>query len=102
MPADIRDFRLSPRAQHDLEEIWLYTRQTWSLEQADSYVSDMLAACGGLAAGEKIGVRADDIRTGYWKHFCGAHMIYYRVHGPYLDIIRILHHSRDVKAHLTE
>lgn len=94
-------YRLSPRAQQDLEEIWLYTFRQWSPAQADSYVSDILSACDGLVSGEKIGLNADEIRAGYAKYFCGAHTIYYKISGHYLDVIRILHQSRDVDAHVT-
>jgi plasmid stabilization system protein ParE len=30
-------YYLSPLAEADLEDIWLYTFQTWSSEQADHY-----------------------------------------------------------------
>ncbi|SUZ34162.1 Toxin ParE4 [Roseibaca ekhonensis] len=30
-------YRLTPTAQNDLEEIWLYTTQRWSMGQADRY-----------------------------------------------------------------
>lgn len=30
-------FRLTPAAQNDLEDIWLYTAQQWSFQQADRY-----------------------------------------------------------------
>lgn len=95
-------YRLSPRAQRDLEDIWLYTFQQWSLTQADNYISELLAACAGLAGGEKVGISADDIRQGYWKCFSGSHVIYYTISGQYLDVIRILHQSRDVDVGLAE
>lgn len=102
MSAKLSGYRLSPRAQKDLEDIWLYTFQQWSPTQADSYVSDVLSACKGLVAGEKVGINAEDIREGYWKYFSGSHNIYYKISGSYLDVIRILHQRRDVEAHLTE
>lgn len=44
MSAEARPYRLSPLAQADLEDIWLYTLKTSSLEQADSYHADIVAA----------------------------------------------------------
>lgn len=102
MPAKLKEYRLSPRAQQDLEEIWLYTFQQWSPTQADNYVSEILSACKGLAAGEKVGITAEFIRKGYWKYFSGPHTIYYKLSEPYLDVIRILHQSREVEAHLAD
>ena len=37
MPGSGRTYRLFPLAEADLEEIWLYTFNNWSLEQADKY-----------------------------------------------------------------
>jgi toxin ParE1/3/4 len=42
-------YRLSPLAEADLDRIWLYTRDHWSIEQADKYVGDILDACEMLA-----------------------------------------------------
>lgn len=100
MPAKTRELRFSPRALRDLEEIWLYTFEKWSLSQAESYVSDISSACKGLAKGDRVGVNADYVRGGYLKYFSGAHTIYYTVSEQYLYIIRVLHQSRDVEKAL--
>ena len=47
-------YRLSPLAEADLDEIWLYTRDHWSVQQADQYVSDILDVCEKLANGESV------------------------------------------------
>ena len=102
MPAKVTGCRFTPLARQDLEEIWLYSFHHWSHAQADRYISDILTACDGLAAGEIIGLAASEIRPGYWKYFSGSHSIYYKISGPQLDIIRILHQSRDADAVLRE
>ena len=38
-----KSYALSPLAEIDLEDIWLYTFQNWSLAQADSYHRDLIA-----------------------------------------------------------
>lgn len=102
MPAKLAGYRLFPRAQQDLEEIWLYTLQQWSPTQADSYVSNILSACKALAAGEKIGLNASEIRKGYFKYFSTSHTIYYKISPQHLDVIRILHQSSDINTHLSK
>lgn len=37
-------YRLSPLAEVDLEDIWSYSVETWSWEQAQLYHREMLAA----------------------------------------------------------
>lgn len=94
-----RIYRLSPLAEIDLENIWSYTLDHWSMEQADSYHRDLVAAFEGLASGLRRG-RTVNLRPGYRKHPCGAHMIYFREEGDRVDIIRILHNKQDVERHL--
>ncbi|WP_323122551.1 type II toxin-antitoxin system RelE/ParE family toxin, partial [Burkholderia alba] len=41
MRAKARAVRLTPLAEADLEDIWTYTFEQWSLEQAERYVGDL-------------------------------------------------------------
>ena len=41
-----------------------------------------------------------EVRTGYLKHPCGFHMIYFRDNGDRIEIIRILHNKQDAERHL--
>ena len=70
-----RIYRLSPLAEADLEEIWLYTFKQWSLEQADDYHCVIMAAIEGLASGNNVWQRTD-VREGYWKYKVEKHVIY--------------------------
>jgi toxin ParE1/3/4 len=94
-----RDYRLSPLAEADLEDIWLYTFKTWSLEQADSYQADLVVAFEGLARGHKKG-RPVDIHEGYFKYPVGLHLVFYKVDDLHIDVIRVLHQRMDAWRHL--
>lgn len=94
-----RIYRLSPLAEADLEDIWLYTFRQWSQEQADEYYGSIVLAIAGLASGRNVGQRTD-VREGYWKYKVGKHVIYFRSSDSYLDVIRILHGRMDVGLHL--
>lgn len=95
----VRRYRLSPLAEADLEAIWLYTLETWSQAQADRYYHQFVATFDALAKGICQGSLAD-IRPGYFKRRCGAHVLYYRMERETLDIIRILHARQDIDRHL--
>ena len=96
-----RVFRLSPLAEADLEEIWLYTLRQWSIKQADAYHRNIIAAIADLACGRVIGQQTD-IREGYWKFKSGMDIIYYRESCDHLDVIRMLHGRMDVELQLEE
>lgn len=98
------EYRLSPRAERDLEEIWRYTEGRWSAAQADRYAGaliDMIDMIEELAANPAQGRPADDVRPGYRKQPAGAHFIFYRQVHPGIEVIRILHQSMDVPARLS-
>lgn len=92
-------YRLSPRAESDLEEIWLYTRHKWSVEQADSYYNGLVSAFDRLSSGVAKG-KTVVIRPPYLKLYSGKHCIFYIVSKTGIDVIRILHQSMDFERHL--
>ncbi len=95
-----KEYRLSPLAETDLEDIWLYTLQKWSREQADTYVRLIVAAIENLTYGKAVGLQAP-IREDYWKFFVESHTIYYTQNEEYLDVIRILHKRMDVEQYIS-
>lgn len=94
-----KSYALSPLAEIDLEDIWLYTFQNWSLAQADSYHRDLVTAFEGLASGTKRG-RDVDVRSDYLKCPVGSHMIYFRDRDDQIEVIRVLHQRQDETLNL--
>lgn len=92
-------YRLTPRAEADLEDIWRYTHRRWSVTQADKYIRDFLGAFSELAASKRIGQKCD-VRDGYFKIPVGAHVIYYRQASDAIEVVRVLHGRMDVNRHL--
>jgi toxin ParE1/3/4 len=92
----------SKRAIVDLEEIWLYTVDKWSVVQADRYymqiIDEVEYICKNVDAGKSI----DDIRKGYRVTKVKSHLIFYRVVNDTVEIIRILHERMDIKNRLSE
>jgi toxin ParE1/3/4 len=93
-------YRLSPRAQADLEDIWDYTVVQWSGEQAEAYIRQIHKAIETLAATCGVARSCDEIRRGYWKYPVGSHVIFFRQHPYGIDIMRILHSRMDFARHL--
>ena len=75
-------WRLSPRAQRDVDDIWDYTCDRWGLDQADHYLSLVRDTVAKVAETPHVGRSCDDIRAGYRKITVGSHVIFYRPVGP--------------------
>jgi toxin ParE1/3/4 len=94
-----KPYRLSPLAEADLEEIWLYTLEHWSLVQADTYHQSLVTAFKDLASGKKQG-RPADVLPDVMKYLCNSHVVYFLDYPNHLDVIRVLHQRQDAERHL--
>ena len=94
---------ISSEALSDLEEIWIYTRRKWSIEQADRYYSLLIDEIKFLQSNYFTGKSAEYIRLGYRVSFVKSHIIFYRiVDDQKLEIIRILHQSVNIDKWLKQ
>ncbi|MNL66245.1 Toxin ParE1 [compost metagenome] len=93
------ELRLKPRARRDLNDIWLYSRERWSEEQADRYYAALSDALKSLLVDANRGSPLD-VRRGYRKLASGSHFIYYRAIPAGVEVVRILHQAMDAKRHL--
>ena len=91
------EFRLSPRAQHDLESIFDYTVAQWGLPQAIRYIE---AACAALAQAPLQSQNCATIKQGYRRRNVEQHAIYFRQTAYGIAVIRILHQRMDQVRHL--
>ena len=95
-------FRLSPLAQADLDDIWNYSADSWSIEQADYYVGQIKAACASISPDGRNGRPIDHVRTGYRKLTVGSHFIVFRLVNGDIHVIRILHQRMDISSRLRD
>ena len=94
------DFFLLPAAARDLQKIWRYTCNTWGEDQADRYIDTLNHAFIALAHSPDMASPCDFIRRGYRKRAVEHHVIYFRMAGQNMEIVRVLHERMDVHRHL--
>ncbi len=96
-------FGFSPAAIKDIDAIWEYTADTWNEKQANAYVSNIRDACHSLAEGRSRGRSIDAVRFGYWKlAVCSHFLVYRRIDGDVIDVVRVLHNRMDLPNRLCE
>jgi toxin ParE1/3/4 len=95
---------ISKAAINDLEIIWLYTYETWSLEQADRYLDLLMDEIEYLTVNPESGIDYSHIRKGYFRSRVKSHFIFYKINlkNSQLEIIRILHQQMDIESRLME
>lgn len=87
--------QLSPFAQNDLKETWLYISDN-SQEFADKTIDQILEKCQFLAKNPKIGKTKDEIIVGLRQFPFRNYNIFYFQTEFGIEIHRVLHSSRDV------
>jgi len=100
----VRNYKISHEAGKDLEKIWAYTFETWSLQQADRYINQIIEEIEYIATKPENGLDFDYVREGYLKTKVKLHFIFYKLNnkGNSIEIIRILHQRMDVENRLNE
>ncbi len=97
-------YKISAQASEDIENIWLYTFENWSIEQADRYINLIFDEIEYLADNPKSGKDFDYIRKNYRCSKVKSHIIFYRLIAKQndIEIIRVLHQRMDLENRLSE
>ncbi|MBO9559435.1 MAG: type II toxin-antitoxin system RelE/ParE family toxin [Caulobacter sp.] len=96
----MKRYGLSPGAQRDMADIWLYSAQNWGVDRADAYIRALTDAMTLLVEDPSLGVSCENIRTGYRKRLSGSHAIFYRQGRDAIVIMRVLHQNMDAVRNL--
>ncbi len=96
----MKGYVLSPLARADIDEIWNYTANHWSDAQAERYLRVIENAIKMAASNPKRGRACHEFRMGYFRLSAGSHILFYRIVGDKIDVVRILHQSMDFERHL--
>lgn len=88
-------YRLTPKAVTDLEHIWLYTLETWSLAQADAYIDALTAAFQRLAAMPTIARERREFTPPVRIHPVQSHLVIYHTTDDGIVVLRVLGGQQD-------
>lgn len=97
-------YKISVKASEDMESIWLYTFENWSLGQADRYINLILDEIEYLAENPGSGKDFAFVRKNYRCSKVKSHLIFYRITDSReeVEIIRVLHQRMDLENRLNE
>lgn len=98
----IRTYIISKKAISDLEEIWRYTVEKWSAEQADRYYNLIFDEINYICKNSDAGKSMEHVRKGYRASKVKLHLIFYKVSDDIIEIIRILHERMDIENRLND
>ncbi|MCC6251384.1 MAG: type II toxin-antitoxin system RelE/ParE family toxin [Bacteroidia bacterium] len=96
-------YKLTNKAVEDLTNIWNYTFDKWSENQADKYYKMLLENCQNIADNPKIGKKYEVVNNELLGLKINRHIIFYRyLDKKQIEITRILHERMDLENRINE
>ncbi len=96
-------YELTNKAIADLNEIWEYTVENWSENQADKYYNMLLDMCRLISENPDLGKNYEEIKSELFGLKANRHIIFYRkLNKNLIEITRILHEQMDLKKRMIE
>jgi toxin ParE1/3/4 len=88
---------ISEPAISDLNEIWMFIAQDNPVN-ADIFINKLYDECEKLTMQPRVGRSREellpDLRSIAYKNY----IIFYRINGEYIEMVRILHGARDIDS----
>ncbi len=86
-----------PEAESDLDEIWWYIAQD-SPHNADRFLDRIQERCLALADYPQMGTSREELKAGLRSQPIGNYLIFYFPLEDGVDIVRVIHGSRDIES----
>ncbi len=94
----MRKYRLTGLANRDLNEIWEYTFEKWSIKQAEVYYEQFIESFNQITLNPDLGKFYDSIEPKLRGLKVARHIVFYELMDEEtVEISRILHQSMDVR-----
>lgn len=94
------NYQLTNEAVLELENIYIYSIESFGKEQAQKYMTELHSTFELLADNPKLGRDCSHIKEGYRKHDHQRHSIYYKLANTSILIARILGEKQNQLEHL--
>ena len=90
-----REYRLAPQAIADLDDIWRFSAERWSIEQADRYIDDLTRIFETIAAMPTLARERSEFKPPVRIHVHESHLIVYTIAEEHVTILRLLGGRQD-------
>ena len=94
---------ISEKALEDINNIWIYTAENWSVEQADRYYNLIIDEIEYIVDNLDMARDFGKIRKSYRYSKVKSHIIFFKKDKTNeIEVVRVLHESMDIKNRLAE
>ncbi|WP_291134424.1 type II toxin-antitoxin system RelE/ParE family toxin [Flavobacterium sp. UBA7663] len=93
-------YRITESAYQDLNDIWFYTFQEWSENQADKYFESIIQEIELFSENTEKAKKLKKLKSEYYYFRALSHYVFFKYGDDQIDVIRILHKMMDFPKHL--
>lgn len=92
---------INEKALNDINNIWIYTAENWSIEQADRYYNLIFEEIEFIVNNFEFARDFGNIRKNYRYSKVKSHLVFFRkTKSNEIEVIRILHEKMDIENQL--
>jgi len=95
MSKENRIVKLTLQAEEDLQEIYVYGRESWGKERAELLFQFL---CGN----PEIGRKREEFYPGCRSWVFESYVIFYQVKDAYIEVIGVVHGSKDINRYFRD
>lgn len=97
------EYIISEKALEDINNIWIYTAENWSVEQADRYYNLIIDEIEYIVHNFDMASDFEKIRKSYRYSKVKSHLIFFKKDKTNeIEIVRVLHERMDIENRLAE
>ena len=97
------EYIISEKALEDINNIWIYTAENWSIEQADRYYNLIIDEIEYIVNNLDMAHDFEKIRKSYKYSKVKSHLIFFKKDkANEIEVVRVLHERMDIENRLTE
>ena len=97
------EYIISKKALEDLNNIWIYTAENWSIEQADRYYNLIMDEIEFVAENFETMKDFGGVRRNYRYSKVKAHLVFCnKIKNNEMEVVRILHEKMDIKNKIND
>jgi toxin ParE1/3/4 len=94
----VAEYIISEKAIEDLNIIWIYTAENWSVEQANRYYNLIVDEIEYVSKNFELTKDFGNLRKNYKYSKVKSHLVFFRKTGnAEMEVVRILHERMDVQ-----
>ena len=99
----MQEYIISEKALEDINNIWIYTAENWSVEQADRYYNLIIDEIEYTVENLNMARDFGEIRKSYKYSKVKSHLIFFKKDKTNeIEVVRVLHERMNIENRLTE